>query len=121
MDNQKQRIMEILGVDEETAKQVLADDKAIDRGERLPFDLSKEEEKAVLKSVRGAKAPTAYKFSKRERKADTEKSEIITNLAEFVRNFAENVQILNAERQFSFNLGGNDYEITLVRKRKPKN
>ena len=33
---------------------------------------------------------------------------------------AENVEITNKERQIAFKIGENDYELTLVQKRKPK-
>ena len=122
MLDQKQRIMECLGVDEKTAEQVLADDKAIDRGEPMPFDLTAEQEKVARKAVRGErKAPTVYKFSTRQRKENATKSALIADLAVFLAEKAENVQILNKERLISFKLAENDFEITLTQKRKPKN
>ena len=122
MLDQKQRIMECLGVDEKTAEQVLADDKAIDRGEPMPFDLTAEQEKVARKAVRGErKAPTVYKFNTRQRKENTTKSALIADLAVFLAEKAENVQILNKERLISFKLAENDFEITLTQKRKPKN
>lgn len=122
MLDQKQRIMEFLGVDAETAEQVLADDKAIDKGEPMPFDLTAEQEKVARKAVRGErKAPTVYKFNTRQRKENTTKSALIADLAVFLAEKAENVQILNKERLISFKIGENDFEITLTQKRKPKN
>jgi hypothetical protein len=41
-------------------------------------------------------------------------------LEETSENACENVTITNAERQISFKIGENDYELTLVQKRKPK-
>lgn len=121
MLDQKQRIMEFLGVDAETAEQVLADDKAIDKGEPMPFDLTAEQEKVARKAVRGErKAPTVYKFNTRQRKENTTKSALIADLAVFLAEKAENVQILNKERLISFKIGENDFEITLTQKRKPK-
>lgn len=122
MLDQKQRIMRELGVDAETAEQVLADDKAIDRGEPMPFDLTAEQAKVARKAVRGErKAPTVYKFNTRQRKENTTKSALIADLAVFLEEKAENVQILNKERLISFKIGENDFEITLTQKRKPKN
>ena len=122
MLDQKQRIMEFLGVDAETAEQVLADDKAIDKGEPMPFDLTTEQAKVARKAVRGErKVPTVYKFNTRQRKENTTKSALIADLAVFLEEKAENVQILNKERLISFKIGENDFEITLTQKRKPKN
>ena len=71
------------------------------------------------------KAPTAYKFSQRERKANPTKGAIIAEIAKFLEenseNACENVEITNKERQIAFKIGENAYELTLVQKRKPKN
>lgn len=122
-DNQLQRIMENLGCNEETARQVMADDKAIDRGERMSFDLSPEQEKLAKKyaNVQEHKKPTVYKFDTRKRKENATKKEIIEELNVFLNEKGyENLEILNVERQIGFNVGDKRYELTLVEKRTPK-
>lgn len=126
-ETQKEKIMRCLHCTEEEAEDIIKCDKIIDKGkERLPFDLTKEEEKLAMKlaNVGERKAPPNYQFKKRERKANPTKSGIIAELAEFLgeesANAIENVIIVNAERQISFSLGENDYELTLVQKRKKK-
>ena len=122
-DNQLQRIMENLDCDEETARQVMADDKAIDRGERMPFDLSPEQEKLAKKyaNVTEHKKPTVYKFDTRKRKENTTKKEIIAEIVTFLKEKGyENIEILNAERQIGFSVAEKQFELTLVEKRKPK-
>ena len=123
-DNQKERIMRYLGVTAEEADEIIATDKAIDRGERVAFDLSKEDEKAAKKWANAGtrKAPPAYKFTKRERKENTTKSGIIAELADFLNELemCTNVEITNKERMIAFDCGDNKYELTLVQKRKPK-
>lgn len=122
------KLMRILDITEEEAIQVLADDKAIDRGERMPFDLPPELEKEAKKmaNVTTRKTPTVYNFdtSKKKRKENPTKSGIISEIAKFLEekseNACENVKITNAERQISFTIGENSYEFTLVQKRKPK-
>ena len=47
-DTQIERIMRGLKCSREEAEQILADDKAIDRGERMSFDLDKEKEKGDM-------------------------------------------------------------------------
>lgn len=119
--------MKRLGMTDDEIADVLACDKAIDRGERMPFDLSKEDEKAAKKLANAGtrKTPTAYNFNKRERKANPTKASIIEELAKFLtensENACENVEITNKERQIAFKIGENAYELTLVQKRKPKN
>ena len=93
-------------------------DKLVDKGIDL-YPLTKEQEKAS-KEVRQTHTGV-YKFTKRERKPNLTKQEIIANLAEFLTEKVENLEILNKERQISFKLGENSYELTLIQKRKPKN
>ena len=118
--------MRKIGMSEDEIADVLACDKAIDRGERMAFDLSPEDEKMAKKMVNATtrKTPTAYNFSKRERKANPTKASIIEELAKFLtensENACENVEITNKERQIAFKIGENAYELTLVQKRKPK-
>ena len=119
MDSQKDRIMRELGVDEQTAEQLIADDKAIDRGERMPFDLTPEQEKLAKKYVRGeSKKPRVYNFDTRKRKENTTKSGIIADLGQFLAEKVENLEIINPEREVSFTLEGKSFSLTLTQHRK---
>ena len=126
---QIQRIMEGLKCSEDEAKEIFAYDKAIDKAkakDRLEHDLTIEQEKEAKKfgNVKEHKQ-TAYKWTTRERKKNPTKSAIIKEIAEFLKensvNACENVEITNPERQIAFVIGENQYEFTLVQKRKPKN
>lgn len=127
---QKKRIMQYLNCTEEEAEQIMADDKKIDRGEKMPFDLDPEAEKIARKFAHTGtrKTPTAYKLDntggKRSRKENPTKASIISELAKFLEHDSENacveVNITNKERQIAFKIGENSYELTLVQKRKPK-
>ena len=129
-EKQVERIMLGLHIPREEAIEVYLSDKAIDRGERMPFDLDPETEKMAKKFAnvqeRKKKAPTIYNFdtSTKKRKENPTKSGIIFEIAKFLEekseNACENVIITNAERQISFTIGENTYEFTLVQKRKPK-
>lgn len=116
-----------LGLTEKEAQELLAYDKAIERDEKnLEFDLSAEQNKVAQKFAHAGtrKAPTAYKFTQRQRKENATKAGIIAEIAEFLEKNSqfsvENLQIMNKERQISFMIGGETYEFTLVQKRKPK-
>ena len=117
--------MRILGIDAETAEDVIKTDKMIDKGERTPYDLDPETEKMAKKfaNVKDRK-PTVYNFQKRERKANPTKGGIIAEIAKFLEEMSEfateSVEITNKERQISFKIGENAFELTLVQKRKPK-
>ena len=121
---QIEKIMLKLGCSEAEAKDIVDCDKAIDKGGRVYFDLSPEEEKEAKKfiNVKDKKKPTVYDFSKkRERKPNEEKGELIANLFDYITSLGlENPKITNKERQIAFSVGENDYELTLVQKRKKK-
>lgn len=129
-ETQKERIMRILDVSAEEADEILKADKAIDRGERVPFDLSPEKEKLAKKfanvDTKQRKKPTVYNLDARgkARKENPTKASIIAELAKFLTENSENacemVEITNKERQIAFKIGENAYELTLVQKRKPK-
>ena len=129
-ETQKERIMRVLDVSAEEADEILKADKAIDRGERVPFDLSPEQEKMAKKfanvDTKKRKAPTVYNLDARgkARKENPTKASIIAELAKFLTENSENacemVEITNKERQIAFKIGENAYELTLVQKRKPK-
>ena len=125
-ETQKEKLMRVLKCSAEEAEEIIQADKAIDRGERMPFDLSKEEEKAAIKYANTGerKKPTVYDFKPRERKANPTKGSIIAEIAKFLtensENACENVEITNKERQIAFSISGNRYELTLVQKRNPK-
>lgn len=122
---QKDLIIQNLGLTSEEADQLLADDKAIDKGEKMPFDLTAEQQKVAktftVSTTKTKKAPTVYKFE-RKKTENVPKAEIIAKIEQLLtENGYENVKILNKERQIAFTNGENDFEITLTQKRKPKN
>lgn len=119
--------MDGLKCSEAEAKEIYAYDCAVDKGEKTEYDLSPEQEKAARKYARTGtrKTPTAYKFTPRQRKPNATKGGIIAELAEFFEKNSqfniENLQVTNKERQISFTIGAETFEVTLVQKRKPKN
>lgn len=117
--------MKVLDIPEAEAIQLVMDDKAVDKGEKL-FELSAEQKKVAKKYAgTGTKKRTVYKFdTAKKKKENPVKQKIITEIERFLNENseirAENVQITNAERQIAFQIGSNDYELTLVQKRKAK-
>ena len=134
-----------LGYSDEQIQEMLMDDKAVDRGEIMEWDLTPEEHKKAMKyaNVQEKKAKPAEKAEKsaetakkkgatnynfdtstKKRKENPTKSNIIALLATILAEngdfSAENVEITNKERQIAFVVGENAFELTLVQKRKPK-
>lgn len=119
---QIQRIMRSLNCSQEEAMEILLADKAIDRGERMDFDLSPEAEKQAKKYANtGTRQANGQKIE-RKRKENPTKATVIAEIAQFLtENGYEMVEILNKERQIGFKVGENTYELTLVQKRRAKN
>lgn len=117
--------MKALDISKEEAIQLVMDDKAVDKGEKL-FELSDEQKKVAKKyAATGTKKRTVYKFdTTKSRKENPVKQTIIAGIAKFLLEntdiSTEMVEITNKERQIAFKIGENDYELTLVQKRKAK-
>lgn len=115
--------MRILECSEAEADEIILTDKAIDRGERVYFDLDPEREKQAKKLINSTtkKKPVNYNFTKRERKANPTKADIIQYIFSKLQEYeCEQLEITNKERQIAFSIGKDDFEITLIQKRKPK-
>ena len=127
MTNHEKRVEELvdlLGCSIAEAEEILIADKKIDKGEKVDFGLSAEEEKKALKyaNVREKKKPMVLNLQKRERKADTTKEGVIQAVYDFlVENGYANCEITNKSKLISFSIGEDSYEFNLIRKRKPKN
>lgn len=107
--------MEGLRCTEAEALKVYEADREIDKGAKL-FELSAEEKKASKQARQAPRKPTAYNFdtSKRQRKADNEKSEVIQILVDALQNNgADMVEVTNAEREFTFVFKNRKLKITL--------
>ena len=89
-------------------------DEQVEKGDPEVGALSPEAEK-VSKAMRKGNAVNAYgKTVKRERKADTEKRELIARLTEALADLAP--EVVNPEREIRFG----SYSVTLTRHRTPK-
>lgn len=120
-ETQVERIMKNLNCSKEEALDIIACDKAIDRGERMEFDLPIELEKEAKKMSNVGSRKTDGKKVERKRKENPTKSTLITEISQFLtENGYENVQITNKERQIAFSVGENSFELTLVQKRAKK-
>lgn len=123
--SQKEKIMEVLGVSAEEADEILAYDKQVDQGKTTEYDLTADQEKVAKKMRQADRKPFVPKFTKRERKPNATKGALIEEFFNFLQKNSqfsiENLEILNKERQISFSIGEDKFEITLTQKRKPKN
>ncbi len=130
MDKQVELMMKTLGVTEEEAKQIIADDKEVDRMKSIAeveADLTPEQ-KAVIKKYKNAgvrnvtpKKPFIPDLKTRPRKENGTKRGIIEDLFNALNEKGyENLTIVKAEKEITFDMGGDNYSISLICHRKPK-
>ena len=121
---QIKRIAEGLKIPIEEATQIFETDKEIDKGKPQDFDLPKDQVKIGQKYCHTGtrKSPPVYKFDKRERKQNPTKAGIVSYLAESLAEFEgiTNLDIANKERLITFSFNGENFDLTLVQKRKKK-
>ena len=121
-ESQKEKLMRILGCTEAEAEDIIASDKAIDKGERVYFDLDPETEKQAKKMINVETHKKSAEKTVRTRKENPTKATVISEISAFLtENGYESVEITNKERQIAFKVGADSFELTLVQKRKPKN
>lgn len=121
MNEKIQSLMKKLDISEAEAREILAYDEDVDKGKKTEFDLTPEQEKSTRKYRQAERKQTAYNFTKRERKPDLEKKQIIEEIADFLsEKDGFDVSIIKKEREISLIVGSNDYSITLIKHRPPK-
>ena len=126
MDNEIEKLiakhMNLLKISREEAIQLIEDDKRIDKGEKL-FSLTPEQEKASKKARSAGRKPktTVYKFdtTKRKKPENKNKSDLISVITSaLTEHGAENLELINPEREFTFTMDGTKYKIVLSLPRK---
>ena len=110
MEKQIAHLMKTLDLTRAEAIEVVNADKAIDKGEKL-FELPPDLEKGA-KKARSAGNCNGYTKVNREKKADPDKGKLIADLLDGIP-YAENVEILNREREFTFTFKGKKYKVVL--------
>ena len=121
------KMMDTLHISREEAVEIIKDDEAIDKGEKL-FELTAEQKKNAKSATITTSATKGYKFTKRERKPDFVKRELIDTIAHNIdRAWLEDwslevgqVRIVNPEKEVTFKVGEDLYSVTLTKHRKPK-
>ena len=116
MEKQIAHLMKSLDISEAEARQMIADDAEIDKGADL-FPLTAEQEKAS-KQARST-GTRAYSFTKRERKADTDKRFLIDLLEGSLNGTVSEMTKTNIERQLDFVYNDRHFRIVLSAPRTP--
>lgn len=118
MEKQIANLMTLLKCSREEALDIIATDKRIDKGEKL-FELSADQKQASKEARQAPRTPTVYKFTQREKKANPTKADLCSAMIRGLTDFGViDLEIANAEREFSFTYGGTKYKVTLACPRK---
>lgn len=122
MDEKKiAQLMKSLGISRDEAIEVIQEDEAIDKGS-TKYELTGEAAKVSKKMRQADRKKTVYNFdtSKRERKVDPVKKELIAGLAEYISqaHSACDVVLTNDQRQIDFKINDVRYRIVLSAPRK---
>ena len=107
-----QKLMQVLGVSEEEAREILATDKAIEQGAD-PFPLTDAEEKASKEARRADQDKATRKQTVRAKKVDAEKLEIMQVIDDALCDLVDNVEVINPERELVCHFNGRKFKITL--------
>ena len=107
-----QKLMQVLGVSEEEAREILATDKAIEQGAD-PFPLTEAEEKASKEARRADQDKATRKQTARAKKVDAEKLEIMQVIDDALCDLVDNVEVINPERELVCHFNGRKFKITL--------
>lgn len=112
-----QKIMALLHCSFEEACEIIADDEAIDKGEKL-FELDENQKKVAKEMTKTTAKDKKTIKTPRKRTENAEKRMIIDEIFTVLEKIAENVDKKNVEREISFTIGEKKYSITLTQHRK---
>ena len=111
-DARVQELARLLDVEPHEVLEMLADDERIDKGEKL-FELDPEHQKASKKARAVNRSPNS-KPSKRERKTDNEKQDLIHFIGDCLHaHQCDDIVETNPERQIDFVYNGRKFRIVL--------
>lgn len=113
---QVEKLMQTLNITEAEALELIESDKEIDRGAKL-FELP-EELKAGAKKARQAERKANSTPSKRERKVNTDKLEIMETISKALTDLVDDVGEIVNERELVFYFNEVKYKLTLSCPRK---
>ena len=126
------KIMATLKISREEAIAVIREDEEIDKMpmSQVDNDLTPEQKKAKKDATKATsdKRKRNYTFTKRERKPDEVKREIIETIAHNLDraccgenlDHPQDITIVKPEKEITFVLFGEEYSVTLTKHRKPK-
>lgn len=119
--NEINRIRHLLKCTTEEAIDVIEQDKKIDKGEPVYFDLPKEQAKVAIKEAqKNIGHNNKGKPSTRERKTDETKGTLLSGCRNYIESVGGQTLGMKTETEYTFELNGETYTLKLTKHRKAK-
>ena len=118
-DKQIEKLVNLLGCSMSEALDIVQSDYRIDKGEKL-FELTPEQKKAAKSATitMSGKARKKRKKTKRTKKKDINKLSLMNNIIDSLNNCAQDINVINPEREITFVYNDKKYKLVLSAPRK---
>ena len=114
------RIVQGLGVSEDDACWIWCEDNGKIINEEQEELTKKAKENRITATIHQARAEVQKERKKVERKPDQVKDNLVEQLAEWLKDYAENITITKVGKLVEFDIADEHYKLDLIRQRKPK-
>lgn len=115
-----ERIMQGLEVSEDDACWIWCEDNGKVLNEEQESLDKKAKDNRITATIHQARAETTKERKKVERKPDETKDSLVEQLAKFLKDLVENVQIVKVGKLIEFDIKDEHFKLDLIRQRKPK-
>ena len=120
-EERAKKYMKLLNVNYDEALQMVIDDDTIDNGGKCDWEVElTPEQKKIVRKARMADREVKMEKTKRTRKENPDKQNLIEKFREVLEVEADELEVLNPEREIAFIYNGTRYKITLSSPRVPK-
>lgn len=121
IETRAKKYMNLLNVSYDEAVQMVKDDDTIDNGGKCDWEVElTPEQKKIVRKARMADREVKKEKTKRARKENPDKQNLIEKFREVLENETDEIEVLNPEREIAFIYNGTRYKITLSSPRVPK-
>ena len=120
-EERAKKYMNLLNVSYNEALQMVKDDDTIDNGGKCDWEVElTPEQKKIVRKARMADREVKMEKTKRTRKENPDKQNLIEKFRDVLEVEADELEVLNPEREIAFIYNGTRYKITLSSPRVPK-
>ena len=113
-------IVQGLGVSEDDACWIWCEDNGKIINEEQEELTKKAKDNRITATIHQARAENTKERKKVERKPDQVKDSLVEQLAEWLKDYAENISITKVGKLVEFDIADEHYKLDLIRQRKPK-